>query len=78
MDKHCLRPNFHSLRIWRYVMLYDYSYSTSHRRLAIQRRSQLDRQADRKVFKLRRDAGDILCSITFESAVGASFQSDGG
>src|SRR6218665_1023530 len=44
---------------------------------AIQRRSQRDRQVKRKVFKLRRDAGDIPCSITLRSAGGVSFQSAG-
>src|SRR6218665_531791 len=41
----------------------------------IQRRSQPDRQAKRKVFILRRDAGDIPCSITLRSAEGVSFKS---
>src|SRR6218665_2620440 len=44
---------------------------------AIQRRSQHDRQVKRKVFKLRRDADDIPCSITLRSAGGVSFQSAG-
>src|SRR6218665_2693099 len=37
---------------------------------AIQRRSQLDRLVKIKVFKLRRDADDIPCNITFRSAGG--------
>src|SRR6218665_3166187 len=44
---------------------------------AIQRRSQCDRQVKRKVFKLRRDAGGIPCSITLRSAGGVAFQSVG-
>src|SRR6218665_10830 len=39
--------------------------------------SQRDRQVLRKVFKLRRNADDIPCSITLRSAVGVSFQSAG-
>jgi len=41
---------------------------------AIQRRSQCDRLVKMKVFKLRRDAYDIPCSITLRSAGGESFQ----
>ena len=44
---------------------------------AIQRRSQRDRQVKRKFFKLRRNAGNIPCSITYRRAVGVSFQSVG-
>src|SRR6218665_3289679 len=43
----------------------------------IQRRSQRDRLVKIKVFKLRRDADDILCNITLRSAVGESFHSAG-
>src|SRR6218665_3250451 len=43
----------------------------------IQRRSHRDWQVKRKVFKLRRDADDIPCSITLQSAEGLSFQSAG-
>src|SRR6218665_3228021 len=39
---------------------------------AIQRRSQRDRLVKIKVFKLRRDADDILCNITLRSAGGES------
>ena len=39
---------------------------------AIQRRSQRDRLVKIKVFKLRRDADDIPCNITFRSAGGES------
>ena len=42
-----------------------------------QRRSQRDRLVKVKVFKLRRDADDIPCSITLRSAGGVSFQSEG-
>src|SRR6218665_3997223 len=41
------------------------------------RRSQRDRQVNRKVFKLHRDAGDIPCSITLWSAGVVSLQSAG-
>ena len=44
---------------------------------AIQRRSQHDRLVKMKVFKLRRDADDIPCSITLRSSGGVSFQSEG-
>jgi len=44
---------------------------------AIQRRSQRDRLVKIKVFKLRRDADEILCNITLRSAGGESFQSAG-
>src|SRR6218665_250493 len=44
---------------------------------AIQRRSQPDRLVKIKVFKLRRDADDIPCSITLRSAGGESFHSAG-
>src|SRR6218665_393062 len=44
---------------------------------AIQKRYQRDRLVKRKVFKLRRDADDILCSITLRRAGGVSFQSAG-
>src|SRR6218665_2224855 len=43
---------------------------------AIQRRSQRDRLAKIKVFKLRRNAHDISCSITLRSAGGVSFESE--
>jgi len=42
-----------------------------------QRRHQRDRVLKIKVFKLRRDADDILCSITLQNAGGMSFQSAG-
>ena len=41
----------------------------------IQRHSQRDRQVKRKVFKLRRDTGDIPCTIPLLSAGQVSFQS---
>ena len=45
---------------------------------AIQRRSQRDSWLVKiKVFRLRRDADDILCNITLQSAGGESFQSAG-
>src|SRR6218665_2186910 len=44
---------------------------------AIQRRSQRDRLVKIKVFKLRRDADDIPCSITLRNAGGVPFQSEG-
>src|SRR6218665_2691047 len=44
---------------------------------AIRRRSQRHRLVKIKVFKLRRDAGDINCSITLRSAEGVPFQSEG-
>src|SRR6218665_1172241 len=44
---------------------------------AIQRRSQRDRLVKIKVFKLRRDADDIPCNITIQSAGGESFHSAG-
>ena len=47
---------------------------------AIQRHSQRDRLVKMKVFKLRRDADDIPCSITLRSAEGVSsdsFQNEG-
>src|SRR6218665_1049856 len=42
-----------------------------------QRRSQRDRVLKIKVFKLRREADDILCGITLRNAGGMSFQSAG-
>src|SRR6218665_891641 len=42
-----------------------------------QRRSPREWHVKRKVFKLRRDADDIPCSITLQSAEGLSFQSAG-
>src|SRR6218665_2239621 len=44
---------------------------------AIQRRSQRDRLVKIKVFKLRRDADDILCNFTLRSAGEESFHSAG-
>src|SRR6218665_565126 len=44
---------------------------------AFQRRSQRDRLMKIKVFKLRREADDIPCNITLQSAGGVSFQSAG-
>src|SRR6218665_1038314 len=44
---------------------------------AIQRLSQRDGLVKIKVFKLRRDADDILCSITLRSAGGVSFRCEG-
>jgi len=44
---------------------------------AVQRHSQHDKLVKMKVFKLRRDADDIPCSITLRSAGGVSFQSEG-
>jgi len=41
----------------------------------IHRRSHRDRLVKIKVFKLRRDAGDILCNTTLRSAGGESFHS---
>src|SRR6218665_1074508 len=58
-----------------YVMLWLFVKRLSQK--AIQKRSQRDRQVKRKVFKLRRDADDIPCSITLRSAGGVSFQSAG-
>ena len=44
---------------------------------AIQRLSQRDRLVKIKVLKLRRDADDIPCNITLQSAGGESFHSAG-
>src|SRR6218665_1664749 len=61
------------LHIWYVIWLFVKRLSHE----AIQRRSQRDRLVKIKVFKLRRDAGDIPCNITLRSAGGESFHSAG-
>src|SRR6218665_166942 len=57
------------------MLLYGYLYSASHRRLFTGTLSMTGRR--KEVFKLRRDADYIPCSITLRSAGGVSFKSTG-